>query len=366
MRTGIARKSELPPFHPFFQRSWHSEIWKQVTPEARLVYLALCARYSTKLRNNGKLFLSVRKASKELGFHKDVIAQALRELTFYGFIVMTNPGSLGVVGRGKSPSWRVTELPYMNEPPTYDFEQHTGEKFQEQYTSASYRRREQRRARLMAFVSADGANEPKKTETRPEHPGHPVRNTQDTSVRNTQDTMRQTQPKTVRNTQDISRKKLSISTASEPVGARDTGASAASTVTPSRESEKQQRRRQQETTKAEQDLIEMVIVLRRFLGNAATNGDWQQQMHAHGKVGWSKPAFDRRLRIVKARGWIRIVGDPQPLGDRIRTTTGTLFEATELAPGAPLSTVSPPCQGDISKAAMEQLERLRRGKLPAA
>src|SRR5262249_48900181 len=173
-------KSDLPPFHPYSQRSWHSEIWKQVTPEARLVYLALCARYSTKLRNNGKLFLSVRKASKELGFHKDVIAQALRELTFYGFIVMTNPGSLGVVGRGKSPSWRVTELPYMNEPPTYDFKQHTGEIFQEQHTPAYYRRKKQRLARLIAFKARQSVSRPppsrgKKTESRPEHPGHPVR-----------------------------------------------------------------------------------------------------------------------------------------------------------------------------------------------
>jgi len=151
MRTGKTTKSELPPFHPYFQRSWHSEIWKYVTPEARLVYLALCARYSTKLRNNGKLFLSVRKASKELGFCNDVIARALRELAFYGFIVMTNPGSLGVVGRGLSPSWRLTELPYMNEPPTYDFERHTGEKFQEQHTPAYDRRKAKGLARLMAF-----------------------------------------------------------------------------------------------------------------------------------------------------------------------------------------------------------------------
>jgi len=116
------------------------------------------------------------------------------------------------------------------------------------------------------------------------------------------------------------------------------------------QSEKQQRQRQQDANKAEQDLAEMIIVLRRFLGNAVTSGDWQNHMQIHGKAGWSKSAFDRRLRILKARGWIRIIGDPEALMDRVRVPE-----------------VSNQCHDrDVGKAAMEQLERLKRGKLPAA
>jgi hypothetical protein len=41
------------------------------------------------------------------------IARWFRELQFYGFIVMTKGGSLGVEGKGKAPHWRLTELGYM-------------------------------------------------------------------------------------------------------------------------------------------------------------------------------------------------------------------------------------------------------------
>jgi hypothetical protein len=89
-----------------------------MSAHARVVYMALKARYSFKARNNGRLYLSVRQAAKETGFNKDMGARCLRELAYYGFIVMTNPGCLGVDGKGKAPHWRLTELGYMTDPPT--------------------------------------------------------------------------------------------------------------------------------------------------------------------------------------------------------------------------------------------------------
>ena len=269
MKTRKTTKSGLPLFHPFFQRSWYSNAWKKVSSDSRLVYLALCARYSVKLNNNGHLFLSVRRGAEELGLNKNVVARAFKELAFYGFIVQTNPGYLGINGRGIAPHWRLTELPYMNEPPTYDFERHTGEKFQEQHTPAYDRRKAKGLARLMAFkarkpVSQSVSARGKKTESRPECPGHPVLNTQDTSVLNTQDTSSKIQQKTVLNTQDISRKKLSISTASEPVAA------------PEPNPEPNPGRNAERATKAEQDLAEMITVLRTFLGNRTTSTAWLQ------------------------------------------------------------------------------------------
>ena len=48
-----------------------------------------------------------------------------RELQYYGFIVQTVPGSLGVKGRGRAPRWRLTELGMLLggelEYPTKDF-----------------------------------------------------------------------------------------------------------------------------------------------------------------------------------------------------------------------------------------------------
>jgi hypothetical protein len=44
---------------------------------------------------------------------------------------MMVPGHLGVEGRGKAPHWRLTELGYMHEPPTRDFDRWNGKPFAE-------------------------------------------------------------------------------------------------------------------------------------------------------------------------------------------------------------------------------------------
>jgi len=123
-------------------------------------------------------------------------------------------------------------------------------------------------------------------------------------------------------------------------------------------------------TKTEQELVEMVTVLRKFLGNQATNGDWRKHMEIHSK--WSKSTFDRRLRIVKARGWIRVVGNTD--ANLERAPWGSLLQATEIAPGVSSQFGSKRCQESATlsgaadaaaKAAMELLQRLNRDK-PAA
>ena len=52
------------------------------------------------------------------------------------FIDVTAPGFLGVEGKGKAPHWRLTELPYMGEPATRDFERWDGGKFVDQKTDS--------------------------------------------------------------------------------------------------------------------------------------------------------------------------------------------------------------------------------------
>jgi hypothetical protein len=47
---------------------------------------------------------------------------------------MTKGGSLGVEGKGKAPHWRLTELGYMHELPTRDFDRWTGAKFTDRKT----------------------------------------------------------------------------------------------------------------------------------------------------------------------------------------------------------------------------------------
>jgi hypothetical protein len=71
----------------------------------------------------------------------------LRELTFYGFIVMSNPGCLGVEGRGKAPHWRLTEIGYMTDPPTRDFLRWDGVVFHEQKNLSHYLKKKQKPVR---------------------------------------------------------------------------------------------------------------------------------------------------------------------------------------------------------------------------
>ena len=59
-----------------------------------------------------------------------------RELQHFGFIRMTEPGSLGVDGKGKAPHWRLTELGYKRDLPTRDFEKWNGAPFVDSKTES--------------------------------------------------------------------------------------------------------------------------------------------------------------------------------------------------------------------------------------
>src|SRR5207249_228164 len=77
--------------------------------------------------------VDVRQVGRELGAELqtgfDSITRWFRELQYYGFIVQTAAGCLGLDGKGKAPHWRLTELGYMHEPPTRDFLRWNGVKF---------------------------------------------------------------------------------------------------------------------------------------------------------------------------------------------------------------------------------------------
>jgi hypothetical protein len=103
-------KGRLPPFVPVDLEVMNSPAWKATSFGARWLYMHLKRRWSFKQRNNGRLYLSQRDAQKEMGCNcRDSISRWFRELQHYGFIVMTDPGGLGVDGKGRAPHWRLTE-----------------------------------------------------------------------------------------------------------------------------------------------------------------------------------------------------------------------------------------------------------------
>jgi hypothetical protein len=93
------RKNRLPPFVPLLIGTLESPAWFAMSHGAKILYISLKRRYNQNNHNNGRIFLSQRDAVKELRSHHNEIARWFRELQHYGFIVMTDPGYLGVQER---------------------------------------------------------------------------------------------------------------------------------------------------------------------------------------------------------------------------------------------------------------------------
>src|SRR5262245_65409486 len=102
-------KGRLPPFVPVDLEMMNSPAWRATSHGARWLYMHLKRRWSFRQKNNGRIFLSHLDAVKEMGGTPDSISRWFRELQHYGFIVMTEPGCLGVDGKGKAQHWRLTE-----------------------------------------------------------------------------------------------------------------------------------------------------------------------------------------------------------------------------------------------------------------
>jgi hypothetical protein len=125
-------KGRLSPFVPYLKESMREPAWIVMSLGARLLYLHIKARYNIQSHNNGKLYLPRRTAVQELATSPNQVSRWFRELQHYGWIVMMDGGCLGVDGRGRAPRWRLTELGYMNDPPTRDYARWQGDLFVDQ------------------------------------------------------------------------------------------------------------------------------------------------------------------------------------------------------------------------------------------
>jgi hypothetical protein len=81
--------------------------WKALHYGARLLYLELQRQFIETANNNGKVFLSTRDAAERLGASQRQVWIWYCELEHYGFIVQTQPGTLGP--RGRATEWRLTD-----------------------------------------------------------------------------------------------------------------------------------------------------------------------------------------------------------------------------------------------------------------
>jgi len=120
-------KGRLPDFIPVIKSTWRTPAWQAMSHGARLLHIALRARYNMRLQN--AVYLSARIGAEELGSSKDYIARWHHELQHYGFTVVVSDAHLGVEGHGKAAHVRLTEAWYAGKPPTRDFERWDGTKF---------------------------------------------------------------------------------------------------------------------------------------------------------------------------------------------------------------------------------------------
>ena len=101
--------------------------WKACSPGARLLYISIKRFLNEKIDNNGKIYLSYRDACEALGTrYKQSVARWFAELEFYGLIVKTTEGCLGVDGKGLAPHYRLTECCCHGKAATRDYERWDG------------------------------------------------------------------------------------------------------------------------------------------------------------------------------------------------------------------------------------------------
>jgi hypothetical protein len=125
----MKKKTTLPKFVALFDGTIDAPAWRVLTPGARALYVALKRKLNYEKDNNGKIYLAHRTAAREIGFGKTRISRWYSELQFYGFIIMTEHGGLGVNGKGRAAKWRLTEWECDGKPATRDFLKWDGKKF---------------------------------------------------------------------------------------------------------------------------------------------------------------------------------------------------------------------------------------------
>jgi DNA-binding transcriptional MocR family regulator len=103
--------------------------WRAMDFIARALWTELRRKLRNDGLNNGKIYLSCRKAAEAIGANKSTIARRFAEIEHYGFLRKTMGGFLGSDGRGIAAKYRFTDLALGTHPPTRDYEKWSGELF---------------------------------------------------------------------------------------------------------------------------------------------------------------------------------------------------------------------------------------------
>lgn len=110
---GRDRKNEQGGEHftKLVRNTMETPAWRALSPTAQALYPWLKLEWrGPQANNNGKIRLSVRQASERLGVSVNTAARAFHDLQAKGFLVVTKPACLGIVGQATCPEYELTEI----------------------------------------------------------------------------------------------------------------------------------------------------------------------------------------------------------------------------------------------------------------
>ena len=107
-RKNEQRKGHFAQLHrPMMQ----TPAWRALSTTAQALFPWLLLEWKgPDHNNNGSIQLSVRQAAERMGVSLNTAASAFHDLQAKGFIVVTEPGRLGVTGQAKGPKYEITTL----------------------------------------------------------------------------------------------------------------------------------------------------------------------------------------------------------------------------------------------------------------
>jgi hypothetical protein len=123
-------KGKLPPFVAVFRHTTKTDAWKTLSVGAKATFVALQSLHNDRAQN--AVWISARDSINVFGLGQDrnAIGTWLKELEHYGFVVMVQGAHLGLVGKGTSAHYRLTDRYHAGKPPTYDFQMWDGVVFE--------------------------------------------------------------------------------------------------------------------------------------------------------------------------------------------------------------------------------------------
>ena len=117
-RVLVNGRSEESAHHVrLYRRHLESPAWRSLSPPARCLYIVLKMLYVGN--NNGRLFMSVRRAAELVNVSPTTAALAFKELEDRGFIRLARPASFNMKAtarRGEARCWVLTEHPEGDRP----------------------------------------------------------------------------------------------------------------------------------------------------------------------------------------------------------------------------------------------------------